>query len=108
MQNGQSPNPALIRKISPISSQGSFHQQSTVDLSGRHALTVTDTALVVAPLSSRVLGIRFFECRRCATVYAGPEVPSSCSECNGREFVDLTDQLQADTYFSRPYDQGEP
>lgn len=54
-----------------------------------------------------MLGLRFFECCRCATVYAGPDAPPFCSDCDGREFVDLTSQLQADTYFSRSPDRGE-
>lgn len=52
-------------------------------------------------------GVRFFECRRCATVYAGLDAPPFCSDCDGREFVNLTDRLHADTYFVRPFDRGE-
>ncbi len=48
-----------------------------------------------------MLGLRFFECRRCATVYAGPEAPPRCDDCPGEEFAELTGRLQADTYFWR-------
>jgi formate dehydrogenase maturation protein FdhE len=51
-----------------------------------------------------MLGLRFYECRSCATIYAVPDVPPSCSKCEGSEFVDLTDQLQDDTYFSPSQD----
>lgn len=51
-----------------------------------------------------MLGLRFYECCGCATVYAVPDVPPLCSECEGSKFVDLTDQLQDDTYFSPPLD----
>lgn len=60
--------------------------------------------MTAAAVCSCMLGLRFYECRRCATVYAVPDVPPSCSECKGHEFVDLTDQLQDDTYFSPPLD----
>lgn len=44
-------------------------------------------------------GLRFFECRECATVHADPAVPPYCSECDGTAFGELTADLQTDTYF---------
>lgn len=52
-----------------------------------------------------MLGLRFFECRSCATVYAGPDAPPYCSDCASREFAELTDRLQDDTYFLRRQDR---
>jgi hypothetical protein len=60
--------------------------------------------MTVATVCVRMLGLRFYECCGCATVYAVPDVPPLCSECEGSKFVDLTDQLQDDTYFSPPLD----
>ena len=47
-----------------------------------------------------MLGLRFFECRRCGTVHAGPESPTRCADCDGDEFAELTGRLQGDAYFS--------
>ena len=47
-----------------------------------------------------MLGLRFFECRRCATVYAGPDAPPRCDDCAGEEFVELTGRSQAEAYFA--------
>jgi rubredoxin len=52
-----------------------------------------------------MLGLRFFECRRCATVYAGPDAPPYCSDCPGHEFAELTDRLRTEAYFSPHQDR---
>jgi len=54
------------------------------------------------PVHCGVLGLRFFGCQRCDTVYAGPEPPPRCTDCAGDEFAELTERLQGDTYFSSP------
>ena len=54
------------------------------------------------PVRCGVLGLRFFGCQRCDTVYAGPEPPPRCTNCAGDEFAELTGRLQGDTYFSSP------
>jgi len=52
-----------------------------------------------------MLGLRFFECRQCGTVFAGPDTPPYCDSCDGVRVTEITDSLQADTYFSRRQDQ---
>lgn len=53
-----------------------------------------------------MLGVQFFQCCRCATVYAGPDAPPFCADCDGRDFVTLDDRGQSAWYFLRPYDEG--
>lgn len=52
-----------------------------------------------------MLGLRFFECRWCETVYAGPDAPPHCTGCAGEAFTELTGRLQGDTYFSSANDR---
>jgi rRNA maturation endonuclease Nob1 len=47
-----------------------------------------------------VLGLRFFACNRCDTVFADPERPLRCDSCGGDALEEITDKLQADTYFT--------
>jgi len=46
---------------------------------------------------STVLGLRYFACEACGTVYASPDEPSDCDRCDrGR----LADVLCDGTYFA--------
>lgn len=47
-----------------------------------------------------VLGLRFYACRTCDTVYAGPDEPPECSRCCDTDLREITDRLQTDSYFS--------
>ena len=49
-----------------------------------------------------MLGLRYFACEACGTVYASPDEPSDCDRCDGARFAELTDALRADAgaYFS--------
>jgi len=46
-----------------------------------------------------MLGLRFFACERCETVYASPNTPPYCDDCDGTTFRELTRRLQDDSYF---------
>jgi hypothetical protein len=48
-----------------------------------------------------VLGLDFYECRQCATVYAGPTPPPFCSDCGDDEFEELAGDLRREPYFWR-------
>jgi len=48
-----------------------------------------------------MLGLRFFGCSRCGTVFAAPEEPVACAECSDGDIEELTDDLRADAYFTR-------
>ena len=48
-----------------------------------------------------MLGVRFFGCSRCGTVFAGLEAPPMCEECPDGDIEELTADLRADTYFTR-------
>jgi Zn finger protein HypA/HybF involved in hydrogenase expression len=46
-----------------------------------------------------VLGLRFFSCTRCGTVYADVETPAQCARCEG-PMAELDTGRQAAEYFS--------
>jgi hypothetical protein len=45
-----------------------------------------------------VLGLRFYACDDCGTVYADVDEPPDC-DCNGGSFREVTRRLQDATYF---------
>lgn len=47
-----------------------------------------------------MLGLRYFACERCGTVYASPEAPSDCAACDGTRFAELTGSSGAEAYFA--------
>ena len=51
-----------------------------------------------------MLGLRFFVCLECRTVSAEPEPPTACGACGSTRFEELTDEPQANEYFSRAAD----
>ncbi len=50
-----------------------------------------------------MLGLRYFACQRCETVFALPEAPSECGRCGDARLSELTGDGQAAAYF-RPVD----
>lgn len=48
-----------------------------------------------------MLGLRFYVCAGCETVYAAAEEPPGC-DCAAPQLSEITDRLQADTYFLPP------
>jgi hypothetical protein len=48
-----------------------------------------------------MLGLRFFACERCETVYANPPDPPRCARCEVA-LQEITDRLQDDAYFVPP------
>jgi len=50
--------------------------------------------------STTVLGLRFFTCDACETVYADVERPSRCSNCEADPVVEIQPETQAATYFT--------
>jgi hypothetical protein len=52
-----------------------------------------------------VLGLRFFVCAGCGTVYADPEEPPGPGcDCDVPQLSEITGRLGADTYFLPPDD----
>ena len=51
-----------------------------------------------------MLGLRFFVCERCDTVFAFPEDVSRCSACEEGSLDELTQTLAYDAYFAPPSD----
>jgi rubredoxin len=47
-----------------------------------------------------VLGVRFFLCNGCDTVYADIEEPPQCHRCDGGPFEELDPENQAFDYFA--------
>ena len=47
-----------------------------------------------------MLGLRFFACEECETVFAGPEKPPWCDSCDGDSFEEITHRLQANAYLT--------
>jgi rubredoxin len=47
-----------------------------------------------------VLGLRFFACDGCGTVYAATDEPRGCDRCGDTRLAELTDALRDDTYFA--------
>jgi rubredoxin len=49
-----------------------------------------------------MLGLRFFVCEACGTVYAAPEAPSDCDRCSGGRLAELADATRdgAAAYFA--------
>lgn len=50
--------------------------------------------------STTVLGLRYFVCEGCETVYADVEKPPRCSNCDADPIVEVKPEIQAATYFS--------
>lgn len=48
-----------------------------------------------------MLGLRFFACERCETVYANPPDPPHCDRCD-TPLREITERLQEDAYFRPP------
>jgi hypothetical protein len=48
-----------------------------------------------------MLGLRFFVCDCCETVYADPGDSPSCSNCGDGLLREISDRLRADGYFWR-------
>ena len=48
-----------------------------------------------------MLGLRFFACERCETVYANPPAPPQCHRCDVC-LREITDSLQDESYFEPP------
>ncbi|WP_440990652.1 hypothetical protein [Haloarchaeobius baliensis] len=46
-----------------------------------------------------MLGLRFFTCKACETVFAGVDEPAVCSECDASRFDEVTGALQHEPYF---------
>jgi len=46
-----------------------------------------------------VLGLRFFACEACETVFAGLDEPEACCECDESRFDEVTGTLQHEPYF---------
>lgn len=51
------------------------------------------------PRETFVLGLRFFVCTACETVFAGAAEPTACSKCDAGRFEELTGALQHEPYF---------
>lgn len=47
-----------------------------------------------------MLGLRFFTCEVCETVYADVERPPRCSNCDADPVVEILPETQAANYFS--------
>ena len=47
-----------------------------------------------------MLGLRFFACSQCETVYAVPEGTDECSRCDGGRLAELPSDSRAGAYFS--------
>jgi rubredoxin len=47
-----------------------------------------------------VLGLRFFTCEDCETVYADVDEPPRCGRCDGVSFEELDVGTQAADYFA--------
>jgi len=50
--------------------------------------------------STTVIGLRFFTCGACETVYADVERPPRCSNCEADPVVEIQPETQAATYFT--------
>ncbi|WP_154269727.1 MULTISPECIES: hypothetical protein [Haloferax] len=46
-----------------------------------------------------MLGLRFFACVRCDTVYALPEAQRECDTCDGGRLEEITHTMDDDAYF---------
>jgi formate dehydrogenase maturation protein FdhE len=53
-----------------------------------------------------MLGLRYFACQHCETVYALPEVPDQCGNCGRHTLADLSGAGGAEQYFA-PADDYE-
>lgn len=53
-----------------------------------------------------MLGLRYYACRTCGTVYADITEPPACDDdrCPGGRFDDVTERLLEDAYFTRGVD----
>jgi hypothetical protein len=48
-----------------------------------------------------VLGLRYYACDRCETVFADVETPPRCGRCAAEGLREITRDLQGDDYFWR-------
>ncbi|WP_267641316.1 hypothetical protein [Haloarchaeobius amylolyticus] len=48
-----------------------------------------------------MLGLRYFACAGCETVFALPEAESRCPRCDAAGLEEITDRLDGDVYFTR-------
>jgi hypothetical protein len=55
--------------------------------------------IMLRPDCWSVLGLRFYACTRCETVYAEPVAPTPCPTCGGEKPRDITGRLEGDSYF---------
>jgi hypothetical protein len=47
-------------------------------------------------------GLRFFLCLDCDTVYASPDEPPACADCDGHRLREITSGVQDASYFAPP------
>ncbi|WP_154325918.1 MULTISPECIES: hypothetical protein [Haloferax] len=47
-----------------------------------------------------MLGLRFFACVRCDTVYAHPETQTQCDSCDSGTLEEITHTMYDDAYFA--------
>lgn len=47
-----------------------------------------------------MLGLRFFACEECDTVYADIEEPRHCGTCDGAHIAEISSGMGATTYFA--------
>lgn len=52
-----------------------------------------------------MLGLRFFACDGCDTVYSGVEPPERCDDCGRVSPEEISDRLRKDAYFCRAVEQ---
>lgn len=52
-----------------------------------------------------MLGLRYFGCERCGTVFALPEAPSRCGQCEYDRLSELSTEGHAADYFA-PADES--
>jgi len=48
-----------------------------------------------------MLGLRFFVCQECETVFAEPEAPSDCTCSSHDSIEEITADLQTEPYFTQ-------
>ncbi len=68
--------------------------------SSRSICSACDSDLNERYRSTAVLGLRFFTCDVCETVYADVERPPRCSNCEADPVVEINPETQAVAYFT--------
>ncbi|WP_435319909.1 hypothetical protein [Haloarchaeobius sp. TZWSO28] len=53
-----------------------------------------------------MLGLRYFACPRCETVFAFPASESRCPSCDGGTLEEITNRLHDDAYFAPATEPG--